>query len=70
VVVSGIENLGSDVDYRVTAVGEIPLVVVEKNSGQPVLALGDAAYVAFAPDHCIVLPSDRDPAATRERSPA
>jgi ABC-type Fe3+/spermidine/putrescine transport system ATPase subunit len=70
VVVSGVEDLGSDVHYRVIAAGEIPLVVAEKNSGRPLLALGDTAHVAFEPEHCIVLPNDRDQTTTRERSPA
>lgn len=70
VVVGGVENLGSDVHYRVTAAGRIPLVIVEKNSGRHMPSLGDSAYVAFVPEHCIILPGDRDRTLARERSTA
>jgi putative spermidine/putrescine transport system ATP-binding protein/putrescine transport system ATP-binding protein len=70
VVVRGVENLGSDIHYRVATHGELQLMVVEKNAGRAMLALGDSALVAFAPEHCIVLSDDRELMTARERSPA
>jgi hypothetical protein len=64
------ENLGSDIHYRVVTHGELQLVVVEKNAGRAMLALGDSAYVVFSPEHCIVLSDDRESRMARERSPA
>ena len=70
VVVGGVENLGSDIHYRVVTHGELQLVVVEKNAGRATLALGDPAHVVFAPEHCIVLSDDRESRVARERSAA
>jgi putative spermidine/putrescine transport system ATP-binding protein/putrescine transport system ATP-binding protein len=70
VAVRAMENLGSDIHYRVVTHGELQLVVVEKNAGRAMLALGDSAYVVFSPEHCIVLSDDRESRMARERSPA